>query len=73
VRALLAEWQAGMIDRYLSQNYTDYAFFALSALGGMPDADRVGPGGIRPYRVEDPLLWLLYRFGMLRGTRGARR
>ena len=73
VRALLEEWQAGMIDRYLSQNYTDYAFFALSALGGMPDADRVGPGGIRPYRVEDPLLWLLYRFGMLRGTRGARR
>ncbi len=72
VRALLEEWQAGMVDRYLSQNYSDYAFFALSALGGIPETDKVGPGGIRPYRVEDPLLWLLYRFGMLKGTRRTR-
>ena len=72
VRALLEEWQVGMIDRYLSQTYADYAFFALSALGGVPEPDRVGPGGIRPYRVEDPLLWLLYRFGMLKGTRRSR-
>ncbi len=69
VRALLDQWQAGAVDRYLGQHYTDHALFGLSALGGVPDtrAGRVGPGGVRPYRVEDPLLWLLYRFGMLSG------
>ncbi|MFB9724390.1 TRAFAC clade GTPase domain-containing protein [Planobispora longispora] len=70
VRALLDEWQAGMVDRYLRQNYTDFSLFGLSALGGVPGPESVGPGGIRPYRVEDPLLWLLYRFKMLDGVRG---
>jgi hypothetical protein len=69
IRAMLDEWQAAMVDRYLRQNYSDFAFFGLSALGGVPDTEKVGPGGIRPYRVEDPLLWLLHRFGMLRGRR----
>ncbi|MEV8631805.1 hypothetical protein AB0395_09125 [Streptosporangium sp. NPDC051023] len=75
VRALLDQWQAGVVDRYLGQHYTDHALFGLSALGGVPDtrAGRVGPGGIRPYRVEDPLLWLLYRFGMLAGRATVRR
>lgn len=69
IRALLDEWQAGMVDRYLRQNYTDFAFFGLSALGAVPEADEIGAAGIRPYRVEDPLLWLLYRFKMLDGVR----
>ncbi|MFF0576513.1 hypothetical protein [Streptosporangium saharense] len=71
VRALLDRWQAGAIDRYLGQHYADHALFGLSALGGEPDvrAGRVGPGGVRPHRVEDPLLWLLHRFGMLRSGR----
>jgi GTPase SAR1 family protein len=69
VRALLHQWQAGMIDRYLSQQYDDYALFGLSALGDVPEGDAVAPSGIRPYRVEDPLLWLLYRFKMLDGIR----
>lgn len=71
VRALLHEWQAGQLDRYLRQQYTEYMFFGLSALGAMPGDGQVGAGGVRPYRVEDPLLWLLYRFGMLDGVRGA--
>ncbi|GII75979.1 hypothetical protein Sru01_09610 [Sphaerisporangium rufum] len=70
VRALLEEWQAAMVDRYLRQHFTDFGLFGLSALGEIPAADEVSPGGIRPYRVEDPLLWLLYRFGMIRGVRG---
>jgi GTPase SAR1 family protein len=67
VRALLHERQAGQLDLYLSQHYAHYALFGVSALGGMPSDGRVAPGGVRPYRVEDPLLWLLYRFGMLEG------
>ncbi|HEY8479602.1 MAG TPA: hypothetical protein VIL71_07200 [Spirillospora sp.] len=69
VRALLHEWQAGGLDTYLRQNYADHALFALSALGAAPEGERVGAGGVRPHRAEDPLLWLLYRFGMLDGVR----
>ncbi|WP_214109468.1 TRAFAC clade GTPase domain-containing protein, partial [Acrocarpospora catenulata] len=70
VLALLEGWQAGMVSRYLRQNFADHALFGLSALGAPPGVDAVGAGGIRPYRVEDPLLWLLYRFKMLDGVRG---
>ncbi|MGP4023240.1 TRAFAC clade GTPase domain-containing protein [Actinomadura sp. 3N407] len=69
VRALLHEWQAGQLDTYLGQQYADHGLFGLSALGAVPDGERVGAGGVRPYRAEDPLLWLLYRFGMLDGVR----
>ncbi|WP_222869215.1 TRAFAC clade GTPase domain-containing protein [Actinomadura chibensis] len=69
VRALLHDWQAGQLDTYLGQQYAEHALFGLSALGGVPDGDRVGAGGVRPHRAEDPLLWLLYRFGMLDGVR----
>lgn len=68
VRALLHDWQAGQLDTFLGQQYADHALFGLSALGGVPDGERVGAGGVRPYRAEDPLLWLLYKFGMLDGV-----
>ncbi|MFC0040230.1 TRAFAC clade GTPase domain-containing protein [Actinomadura rayongensis] len=70
VRSLLHEWQAGRLETFLGQQYADFALFGLSALGGVPENGRVGPGGVRPHRAEDPLLWLLYRFGMLDGVRG---
>ncbi|WP_242906869.1 TRAFAC clade GTPase domain-containing protein [Actinomadura terrae] len=69
VRALLHDWSAGQLDTYLGQQYAEHALFGLSALGGIPEAGRVGAGGVRPHRAEDPLLWLLYRFGMLDGVR----
>ncbi|MFI0348985.1 hypothetical protein [Actinomadura sp. 9N407] len=69
VRALLHEWEAGQLDTYLGQQYADHALFGISALGGIPEDGRVGAGGVRPYRAEDPLLWLLYKFGMLDGLR----
>ncbi|MBO2453668.1 50S ribosome-binding GTPase [Actinomadura barringtoniae] len=72
VRAMLHDWQSGKLDLYLRQQYAEYALFGLSALGGVPHDGRVGTGGVRPYRAEDPLLWLLYRFGMLDGVRPQR-
>ncbi|GAA2417070.1 hypothetical protein GCM10010191_29450 [Actinomadura vinacea] len=69
VRSLLYEWEAGQLDTYLGQQYDEHALFGISALGGVPEDGRVGAGGVRPYRAEDPLLWLLYRFGMLDGVR----
>jgi GTPase SAR1 family protein len=70
VRSLLDGWHAGQLSRYLEQQYREYALFGLSALGGVPRDGQVGSGGVRPHRVEDPLLWLLYRFGLLDGGRG---
>lgn len=65
VRALLHEWNASDIDTLLQLNYADFRFFAVSALGAEPDYDRrkVAPGGVRPHRVEDPILWLMAKEG----------
>ena len=35
--------------------------FAVSSLGSQPDGDTVGK--IQPYRVMDPLVWILYKMG----------
>jgi hypothetical protein len=35
------------------------AYFALSALGHPPTAQGVSPYGIAPYRVLDPILWMM--------------
>lgn len=67
VRALLNLWESGLEDA-LSNNYTDYGFFAVSALGAAPSAGRVEAAGIRPHRVEDPFLWLLNRFRIVAST-----
>lgn len=64
VRRLLKEWEGVPIDQNLEHNYRRYRYFGVSALGNSPTADtRVAPTGIQPYRVTDPLLWLLSEFG----------
>jgi hypothetical protein len=64
VRALLHEWGADDIDAHLRHNYETFRYFAVSALGAPPDyaANTIDPRGIRPFRVAEPLLWLLSRF-----------
>jgi hypothetical protein len=71
VRALLHEYGADDIDALLMHNYTTYRYFAVSALGDAPDyaRDLVNDSGVQPFRVEEPLLWLLHRFGILGGRR----
>lgn len=64
VRALLYDWGEDQIDQLLHANYEHYSFFGLSALGGPPRDGRV-VGGVRPYRVEEPFLWLLAQFGVI--------
>jgi hypothetical protein len=63
--ALLHEWNAADIDRHMHLNYTNYRYFGVSALGAEPDYSGgvVAPGGVRPHRVEDPVLWLLSKSG----------
>ncbi|MFG2771082.1 hypothetical protein [Streptomyces sp. NPDC048350] len=64
VRRLLKDWDGVAIDHLLDNHFTRYRYFGVSALGRNPTPDaRVAPTGIQPYRVADPLLWLLSEFG----------
>jgi hypothetical protein len=64
VRDLLKRWDGVSLDQTLENNYARYRYFGVSALGRTPTPDQqVAPTGIQPYRVTDPLLWLLSEFG----------
>jgi Fibronectin type III domain len=75
MRSLLHRWGGQDIDAQINGHYRDYRYFAVSALGAEPDYPRyeVDPGGVRPHRVEDPVLWLLSKKGTVRAvTAGSR-
>ncbi|MET9647856.1 TRAFAC clade GTPase domain-containing protein [Streptomyces syringium] len=68
VRSLLEGWDGGALCRQLDSDFSDVALFGLSALGAPPPADAPADApksGPQPTRVEDPLLWLLARRGLL--------
>ncbi|NGN63560.1 hypothetical protein G5C51_06525 [Streptomyces sp. A7024] len=69
VRQLLKEWEGVAIDQLMENTYSRFRYFGVSALGAGPTADaRVAATGIQPYRVADPLLWLLSEFGSVPRT-----
>lgn len=72
LRALLRRWQEHQLDLRLERLCADHQLFALSTLGTAPVGGAVlGHGGVvRPHRVEDPLMWLLHRFGALDRRKG---
>lgn len=68
--ALLHEWNAQDIDAHMRFNYADFRYFGVSALGAEPNYEDniVAAGGVRPHRVEDPVLWLLSKAGTVRSA-----
>ncbi|KWT60928.1 aromatic ring-opening dioxygenase LigA [Streptomyces albus subsp. albus] len=68
MRSLMEGWDSGAMRRQLERDFAELSFFGLSALGAPPpaqapaDAPASGP---QPLRVEDPLLWLLGRRGLI--------
>jgi double-GTPase-like protein len=73
IRSLMADWDSGALVRQLELDFAELSLFGLSALGAPPPADApadVPKSGPQPVRVEDPLLWLLARRGVL-PVRGA--
>lgn len=67
VRATLSGWTDGsrLLD-LVHSSFSTYRFFGISALGFTPpDDSTISRRGIRPLRVEDPLLWLLGRFRLV--------
>jgi hypothetical protein len=69
VQALLHDWDGRQIDQYLQHNYRCYRYFGASALGAIPTPDRRVSAVIQPYRVGDPILWLLSKARMVRTIR----
>jgi hypothetical protein len=66
VQRLLGQWDGSLIDRIVRQHYRSHRYFGISALGETPTpANQVSDRGIRPYRVGDPLIWILSRLGVI--------
>lgn len=62
MRAEAVEWLGPRLDALLREEFETYAFFGVSALGENPRNGVLG-NGVAPFRVEDPLLWLLDSWG----------
>jgi hypothetical protein len=48
--------------------FANYHFFGVSSLGNQPEAS--GRVKIEPLRVEDPFLWILHEFKLIKGKKG---
>lgn len=71
LRAWLGQWFGPGFDNTVAGSFADYRYFGVTSLGEPPlDEKRISPSGIHPYRVEDPMLWLLARFGAIKSVRG---
>lgn len=68
VRAHLAQWMDESLDGILATNYNKFRYFGVSALGAPPSSDGTLHNGVAPapLRVEDPLLWLLSRYDLVK-------
>ena len=58
-------WNLRKYPKFVDDTWGDNGrFFGVSAIGAMPENDVFIPkGGIKPYRVMDPLLWIMSRLG----------
>ncbi|MBZ0263153.1 hypothetical protein K8I28_00670 [bacterium] len=71
VRSHLRDWlgDSGAMVREVEHNFKNFGFFAVSALGSTPDASGTLKLGVNPYRIADPLLWLLWKLKVITTVR----
>jgi hypothetical protein len=69
IQSLLLDWDGHEIDQYLQLNYQHFRYFGVSALGANPTLDKRLSSVPQPYRVTDPILWLLSRTRLVPVTR----
>lgn len=65
IRGKLREHLGNDLPNELEAFVRDYQFFAVSALGASPENGRLVKGAV-PFRIEDPLLYILTRWGFIR-------
>ena len=70
IRSLLTEWGAESFISQVDLNYTNYSYFAVSALGlGNNPKENRSIERPRPHRIEDPLLWILKENGVIKASK----
>lgn len=62
VEAALTSWEERNFINNIRNNYKNVKFFGISALGDNPDKSKKITS-LKPYRVLDPLVWILNEFG----------
>lgn len=67
VRKQLDQWIGPGLENFLNGRISTHGYFGVSALGHSPDADGHFNEPLAPFRVEDPLLWLLYKLKVIGG------
>ncbi|NMM63669.1 hypothetical protein HBE96_13500 [Clostridium sp. P21] len=67
MEALVRSWGGENFANQLNSNFKDYAYFGLTALGCNPESNKITK--LRPHRVEDPFLWLLYKYKLIKGEK----
>ena len=61
----LGKWLGPNFLTTMKDYFKTYSFFGLSALGDSPDILGNINRGVNPFRIEDPLLWILYKKGFI--------
>ena len=63
IEGALEEWGCGNYVSEANTYYQPCCFFGISAIGDMPKDGKIPEDGIKPYRVMDPLLWIMSKIG----------
>lgn len=67
MESLVRSWGGENFANQLSTNFENYAYFGVTALGCNPESDKITK--LRPHRVEDPFLWLLYKQKLIKADK----
>ena len=63
IKGALENWGCGNYVGEADTHYQPCSFFGISAIGEMPNGGRISEEGIKPFRVMDPLLWIMSKIG----------
>ena len=66
LRGALELWGQTNFVNQLTHHFKNLKFFGVSALGSDPDRSKKINGELRPFRVLDPLVWILTQFNFLK-------
>lgn len=67
MESLVRSWGGENFANQLSANFKDYGYFGVTALGCNPESSKITK--LRPHRIEDPFLWLLYKQKLIKAEK----
>lgn len=65
IASYLQNWIGHSFENYVRAHFAMYQYFGVSALGQPPNENNEVES-VSPHRVEDPLLWILYKLGLVK-------